>query len=93
MPIDDEVQARELTEKLKASLPLRVRPTRQMIKGLKDQGKAFDPNCEYTVDSVFYSGDAGGIICAIKGDLEGEEIFAVSITHLGVAELWYELAP
>jgi hypothetical protein len=84
MQIDDYAQAIELTEKLKASLPLQVRPTQQMAKGMKAQGKALDPNREYTVDSVLYSGDMGGITCTLKGDPDGKEVFAVSITHLRV---------
>ena len=84
MQIDDYAQAIELTEKLKASLPLQVRPTQQMAKGLKAQGKALDPDREYTVDSVLYSGDMGGITCTLKADPEGKEVFAVSITHLSV---------
>ncbi len=84
MQIDDYAQAFELTEKLKASLPLQIYPTRQMAKGLKAQGKVLDPSRKYAIDSVFYSGDMGGITCAIKGDDEGKEVFAVSITHLRV---------
>lgn len=84
MQIDDHEQAMALTEKLKASLPLQVYPTQQMAKGLKAQGKSLDPDREYTVDSVFYSRDMGGIICALKGDPEDKEVFAVSITHLKI---------
>ena len=84
MQIDDYTQATALTEKLKASLPLRVYPTQQMAKGLKAQGKALDPNREYTVESVFYSGDMGGITCALKSEVGEPERFLVSITHLKV---------
>lgn len=84
MQIDDYTQAMELTEKLKASLPLQVYPTKQMVKGLKAQGKPLDPNRKYTVDSVFYSGDMGGITCALKPDPEAQEVFAVSITQLKI---------
>ena len=43
MQIDDSAQAIELTEKLKASLPLQVRPTQQMVKGMKAKGKPLTP--------------------------------------------------
>ncbi|KAM3099029.1 hypothetical protein ACKFKG_04345 [Phormidesmis sp. 146-35] len=84
MQIDDYAQAMELTEKLKASLPLQVYPTKQMAKRLKAQGKFLDPSRQYTVDSVIYAGDMGGITCSLKGDPEGKEVFSVSITHLRV---------
>ncbi len=84
MQIDDYAQATALTEKLKASLPLQVRPTKQLVKSLKAQGKTLNPDREYTVDSVFYSGDMGGITCALKADSEAKEVFTVSITHLKV---------
>jgi hypothetical protein len=83
--IDDYAQATELTEKLKASLPLQVYLTKQLVKGLEDQGKTLALNREYTVDSVFYSGDMGSITCALKPDLEAKEVFAVSITQLKIA--------
>lgn len=84
MQIDDYAQATALTEKLKASLPLQVRPTPQLEKGLKAQGKRIDPNRTYTVESVFYSGDMGGITCALRDDSADDVVLTVSITHLKV---------
>jgi hypothetical protein len=84
MQIDDYDQAMALTEKLKAHLPLQVRPTRQIAKQMQAQGKTLDPNREYTVDSVLYAGDMGGITCALKADSGDKEAFVFSITHLRI---------
>jgi len=38
------------------------------------------PNREIRISNVFYSGDVGGIVCAIEGD--EKEVLVVSLTHL-----------
>jgi hypothetical protein len=84
MQIDNYEEGQALTEKIKASLPVKVFPTKQLVQSLRQQGKLIKPNQSYEIDSVFYSGDMGGITCALKGDAEDKEVYAVSITHLRI---------
>lgn len=84
MQIDDYEEGQALTEKLKANLPVKVFPTKQLVQSLRQQGKSIKPNYPYEIDSVFYSGDMGGITYALKGDPTDKEVFAVSITHLKI---------
>ncbi len=84
MQIDEYAEAKALAAKIQANLPIKVFPTKQLLQSLRQQGKTMQPNQAYEVDSVFYSGDAGGIICAIKDEATDEEVYAVSITHLKV---------
>ncbi len=84
MEIDDYNAAIALTEKLAANLPIKAYPTRNMIKGLKAQGQRIDPNQEFSICEVNYSGDMGGIMCVLEADLEAESLKIVSITHLSI---------
>jgi hypothetical protein len=84
MQIDDYKEAQALTEKLKASLPVKVFPTKQLVQSLRQQGKSIKTDQPYEIDSVFYAGDMGGITCALKRDPEDKEVYAVSITHLKI---------
>jgi hypothetical protein len=82
MEIDDYEVAISLTEKLAANLPITAYPTKNMIKGLKAQGQTIDPNQEFSISEVNYSGDMGGIMCVLKSDSQAEALTIVSITHL-----------
>lgn len=84
MQIDNYEEGQALTEKLKANLPVKVFPTKQLVQSLQQQGKTIRSNQAYEIDSVFYSGDMGGITCALKGNSEDKEVYAVSITHLKI---------
>lgn len=85
MQIDDHQEAIALTEKLQANLPIKARPTKELVKSLRSQGKSVSPNQEFSVNFVSYSGDLGGIMCAIGDNPEDKEVHVVSITHLKIA--------
>jgi hypothetical protein len=82
--IDDYNAAQALTEKIKTNLPIQAHASQEIIKGLQAQGKSIHPNQEFTIQSVFYAGDMGGITCALKSQPEDKEAYAVSITHLKI---------
>jgi hypothetical protein len=84
MQIDDYRAEQALTEKIKANLPIQVFPTKELVKGLKAQGKSIDATQTFNIQDVFYSGDMGGITCALENKPEDKEAFVVSITHLKV---------
>jgi hypothetical protein len=84
MKIDNRSQAIALTEKLKASLPMKVRPGKQFLRMLKEKGEIANPDREYEVNSVLYSGDDGGISCALTSDATDTTAYVVSITHLKI---------
>lgn len=84
MHIDNYEEGEALTKKIKANLPMKVLPTKQLVQSLRQQGKFMKVNQPYEIDSVFYSGDMGGITCTLKGDAEDKEVYAVSITHLKI---------
>jgi hypothetical protein len=84
MQIDDYEEGQALTEKIKANLPIKAFPTKHLVQSLRQQGKSMNLNQPYKIDSVFYSGDMGGISCALKGNPENTEAYVVSITHLKI---------
>ncbi|NJP11203.1 MAG: hypothetical protein HC866_18435 [Leptolyngbyaceae cyanobacterium RU_5_1] len=84
MIIDDYTEAEALTKKLEASLPITARPGKEYLKMMRDKGEAVSEHKELTIEKVFYSGDMGGIICAIAPDPEQKEVYAISITHLRI---------
>ena len=84
MQIDDHQEALALTEKLQANLPIKARPTKELIKSLREQGESVEPNQEFSINYVNYSGDLGGIMCAIGENPEDKEVHVVSITHLKI---------
>jgi hypothetical protein len=84
MKIDDRSKAIALTEKLKASLPIKVRPGKQFLQMLRQQGEIANPDREYEVSSVIYSGDEGGISCGLMSQPTDKRDYIVSITHLEV---------
>lgn len=88
MQIDDYGQAIALTNKLEAALPFRVRPEKQMMGAVEDQ--RITTSTWLTVDSVFYSGDMGGITVTMLPE-QGTQAFAVSLTHV-VFDAEHELA-
>jgi len=84
MQIDNYEEGQALTEKIKANLPIQVFPTKQLVQSLRQQGKTIHSNQSYEIDSAFYSGDMGGITCALKSNSTDKEVYAVSITHLKI---------
>lgn len=84
MQIDNYEEAIALAEKLEASVPIKFRAGKPFLKTLKEQGETATPEQEFTVDWVKYSGDAGGIMCALTTDPEQKKVYGVSITHLKI---------
>ncbi|MBD2664060.1 hypothetical protein B6N60_03675 [Richelia sinica FACHB-800] len=89
MRIDDKNVATALTEKLEASLPIKVKARKEFLKMLKKRGELVNPEKEFEVDWVAYSGDEGGIMCRLvsKNDNpkdEDQAQYVVSITHLKI---------
>lgn len=84
MQIDNYAQAQALTKKLEASLPMKVRPGKPLLKMMQDQGKAISADQILTIESIFYAGDEGGITCAIAPEEEDKQVYAVSLTHLRI---------
>jgi len=69
-----------LIEGMKQYLPIPARFTEDSYQYLKQKGIYTDTNREIRISNVFYSGDEGGIVCAIEGD--EKEVLIVSLTHL-----------
>jgi hypothetical protein len=87
MQIDDFVEAQALTDKLQDTLPFKVFPTKFFLGFLIDRGEAVQANAEFVVESLFYSGDAGGIICALADSpsfSNSQEKMVISISHLKI---------
>ncbi|OUL26089.1 hypothetical protein BV372_27280 [Nostoc sp. T09] len=86
MRIDDYSAAKALTEKLKESLPIKARAGKEFLKTLKQKGEDADPDREFEIDFVGYSGDEGGIMCGLKepNNPESKERYVSSITHLKI---------
>lgn len=84
MMLDNYDVARALTEKLEASLPIKVRPGKEFLKMLKKQTEEANPDREYEVTKVMYAGDDGGIMCALASDVEAKQANIVSLTHLQI---------
>ena len=90
MQIDNYEQAIALTEKLKAALPCRVRPGKQLLQAIKD--KTISATTWLEVDSVMYSGDMGGIMVNLQpGNDPKGEVYSTSLTHV-VVDPEHELA-
>jgi hypothetical protein len=82
--IDGYEQAMELLHKMEAHLPIPARPTATMVRALRDQGQRISRDRELSIQSVFYAGDEGGIVCALEL-LEGAKAaLVVSVTHLRI---------
>ncbi|MBD2364647.1 hypothetical protein H6G36_26320 [Anabaena minutissima FACHB-250] len=93
MSIDDYNAAKALVAKLKESLPIKARAGKEFLKTLKKQGANADPNREFEIDFVGYSGDEGGIMCGLKepNHPESPDKYVSSITHLKI-DLHHPLA-
>ena len=82
--IDDYEQAMELVYEMEVQLPIPARPTSNMIRGLRNQGHKIARDQKLVIQSVFYAGDEGGIVCALQ-PLEGiKAALVISVTHLRI---------
>ncbi|NJL88610.1 MAG: hypothetical protein HC916_01535 [Coleofasciculaceae cyanobacterium SM2_1_6] len=84
MQIDNYAAAQALTKKISAHLPIRAYPSKKMMETMQERGSLLDPKNSLIIESVSYSGDMGGIMCVLEDNLENEEKFVVSITHLKI---------
>jgi hypothetical protein len=82
MPIDNFLEAQYLCDRLKKTLPFRVRAGFQLRNVMKEKGLQVDEETWFPVDFVGYSGDAGGISCGLTA--ENENKFVSSITHVKI---------
>jgi hypothetical protein len=87
MPIDNLEAAKDLSERLGASLPLLVRAGKAFQIILRDKGNRVTADTVFPVNAATYPGDAGGISLEL-GNPEGgpplSEKFVVSITQLKI---------
>jgi hypothetical protein len=83
MQIDNLKEAQDLCDRLEATIPFSVRPTKQLLKTMIDRGDRASVDDVFTVDWVKYSGDVGGINCGFNF-AGGKEQYVVSLTHLKV---------
>jgi len=84
MQIDNFEVGRALTEKLSANLPIQAYLGKALIKMYEDKGEKIDLKSLHTIEWVGYSGDEGGIMCALKKEVTSKEKFVTSITHLKI---------
>jgi hypothetical protein len=84
MKIDDPIAANILTERISATIPFKVYLGKPLLKISEKDGHKTNSNTVFNVDWVGYSGNEGGIMCALKDALGNEEMYVVSITHIKV---------
>ena len=63
--IDDYAQATALVNKMNASVPIPVRPTRQLVDTLRQKGVSLGHDPKLEIKKVFYMGDEAGIMCDV----------------------------
>ncbi len=88
MQIDDFVEAQALTDRLQDTLPFKVFPTKFLLGFLRDRGESVQADTELVVESLFYSGDVGGITCALANSpafSNNQENMVISISHLKIS--------
>ena len=82
--IDDYTQAMTLVEEMKQYLPTPVLPTKSLLKFLRNNEIKISKRDKILVDSIFYSGDEGGIMCSLALSQNQDTALVVSVTHLKV---------
>jgi len=86
--LDNPVETRELLQDMAANLPIAVRLNEQGINSLREQGKYIENRDNVLlIEDVIYTGDLGGILCAIECEIDsdhGKELLISSITHLKI---------
>jgi hypothetical protein len=82
--IDNPDRAKALMDKMRAHLPISVRPTPALVKLARKQGLGIQRNDSLQIRSVFYLGDEGGIMCDITPHVNSGEALVCSLTHLEV---------
>ncbi len=80
--IDNPKQVEVLMRKLKERLPLLIKTTQALIKQLSFNNINITPDTYIEVIDVIYTGDEGGICCALKIKDQDENAVITSLTHL-----------
>ncbi len=78
--MEDAAKALELMERMEALLPMTVYAAPPLLAMMKEEGEKRSKNGELLVTKLIYSGDVGGITCAIETG--NGSPYVVSITHL-----------
>jgi hypothetical protein len=84
MQIDNYAKAQDLSDRLEATIPFQVTVGKKLLKMMRDKGSKVTKDTEFTVNWVKYSGDIGGINCALDPLEDKGEAYSVSITHLKI---------
>ena len=82
--LDDQQQVKVLMKQMKAALPIPATLTSKLVRSLRAQGRSFRKR-EILIHRILYSGDEGGILCAITPPGAAKEVVVVSLTHLRVS--------
>jgi hypothetical protein len=83
MPIDNFAAAQDLADRLKETVPFRVRAGFQLLGVIQEGGISANEQTWFTVIFVGYSGDEGGIMCALEME-NGAKAHITSLTHLKI---------
>jgi hypothetical protein len=85
MPIDNYEIAKNLSDRLEATVPFPVKAKKSFLKTVRDKGYQATADTHFSVDWLKYSGDLGGITCGLfppDSAMDAKERFVVSITQL-----------
>lgn len=80
--IDDYNKTMALLNKLKADLPIPVRPTRAFIHSMRENDIKIKPKQTMQIDDVLYLGDEGGIGCSVQWSKNQKTAIITSLTHI-----------
>ena len=84
LEIDDPDQVKTLIAKMEAQLPISAEIQPRPASYLRSQGAFVPPHRNIQIYGVFYSGDEGGILCAISPK-DSKEPVVISLTHLKIS--------
>ena len=80
--IDNPKQLATLMQKLKSHLPIPAKATDALIRNLRTNSINLSANTDIEITDVMYTGDEGGICCALRVIDQKEVADVVSITNL-----------
>jgi hypothetical protein len=84
MKIDDPIAANILTVKISDAIPFQAFLGKSLLKISERDGHKTDSETPFDIDWAAYSGDEGGIMCALKNTLENGEMYVASITQIKI---------
>ncbi len=81
--IDNPDKTEALMARLEAALPVRARPTPEVLKTLRQRSPELELPRYCDITDIYYAGDEGGILCTLDFGLDdSKQVYVVSITHL-----------